>query len=144
MKRLFLVAFFSLLMSVSSEAKGPEYYVFFDARSAALVESALPIIATAAAAFKNTPDARIQVIGHDDTARPATESQALSVKKAEAVANALAAAGVPPKSIFVLGVGQKEQLVPIPPDTGEPQDRNVTIDRLPRDAQPRPEARPLK
>ncbi len=65
----------------------------------------------------------VQVIGHTDTSGSAAYNQKLSVRRADAVAGALAQAGVPQNAMTVTGVGQNDLKVPTPDGVREPQNR---------------------
>ena len=63
-----------------------------------------------AAAMKGIPGATFTITGHaDDTGRPETNSK-LSQERANVVADALKADGVPPSSIKIVAVGNSQPL----------------------------------
>ena len=69
--------------------------VFFDWDRANLSDQALNTIRQAAAAFKSKGNARITATGHTDTSGPESYNMALSLRRANAVKDALVREGVP-------------------------------------------------
>jgi outer membrane protein OmpA-like peptidoglycan-associated protein len=74
---------------------------------------------------QNAP--RIRVIGYADTAGPAELNRRLSQERAQAVADALAAQGVPRDAIDVEWHGEDQLPVPTADGVAEPQNRRVRI-----------------
>jgi opacity protein-like surface antigen len=103
------------------------YLVFFDFDSAALTDRARQIIAEAAANAPRVQATRIEVTGHTDTVGSAAYNQALSIRRAEAVARELEARGIPRSQMVIRGVGFSQPLVPTGPNVREPQNRRVEI-----------------
>ena len=69
--------------------------VFFDWDRSNLSQQALNTIKQAAAAFKTKGNARITATGHTDTSGPEAYNMALSLRRANAVKDALVRDGVP-------------------------------------------------
>jgi OmpA-OmpF porin, OOP family len=105
----------------------PSFMVFFDWDRSNLSQQALATIAQAAAAFKQKGSARITATGHTDTSGPADYNMALSLRRANAVKDALVREGVPATAIAVIGRGEQGLLVPTPDGVREPQNRRVEI-----------------
>ena len=101
--------------------------VFFDWDRSNLSQQALTTIGQAAAAFKAKGSARITATGHTDTSGPENYNMALSLRRANAVKDALVREGVPPTAIAVIGRGEQGLLVPTPDGVREPQNRRVEI-----------------
>ena len=105
----------------------PSFMVFFDWDRANLSEQALNTIRQAASAYKQKGNARITATGHTDTSGTEAYNMALSLRRANAVKDALAREGVPATNIAVLGRGEQGLLVQTGPNVREPQNRRVEI-----------------
>jgi outer membrane protein OmpA-like peptidoglycan-associated protein len=103
------------------------FMVFFDWDRSNLSSQALATIQQAASAFKAKGNARIVATGHTDTSGPADYNMALSLRRANAVKDALVRDGVPATAISVIGKGETGLLVPTPDGVREPQNRRVEI-----------------
>jgi hypothetical protein len=108
-------------------ATAPSYMVFFDWDRADLSQQALVTIAQAADAYKRGGTPVITTTGHTDTSGPADYNMALSLRRANAVKNALVQNGVPATQINVVGKGETQLLVPTADGVREPQNRRVEI-----------------
>jgi outer membrane protein OmpA-like peptidoglycan-associated protein len=73
----------------------PSFMVFFDWDRSNLSQQALTTIQQAANAFKAKGNARITATGHTDTTGPESYNMALSLRRANAVKDALVRDGVP-------------------------------------------------
>jgi opacity protein-like surface antigen len=105
----------------------PSFMVFFDWDRATLSQQALATIRQAADAYKTKGSARITATGHTDTSGPANYNMALSLRRANAVKDALVRDGVPATAISVVGKGETDPLVPTGDGVREPQNRRVVI-----------------
>ena len=105
----------------------PSFMVFFDWDRSNLSQQALATIQQAANAFKSKGSARITATGHTDTSGPEAYNMALSLRRANAVKDALVRDGVPAQAITVIGMGEKGLLVPTGDGVREPQNRRVEI-----------------
>ncbi len=105
----------------------PSFMVFFDWDRANLSQQALNTIQQAADAFKQKGNARITATGHTDTSGPESYNMALSLRRANAVKDALVRDGVPAQAITVIGMGEKGLLVQTGDGVREPQNRRVEI-----------------
>ena len=70
---------------------------------------------------------RIELAGHADRSGTVRYNQALSLRRAEAVAAELIRLGVPRPRITVQGFGESRALVPTADGVREPQNRRVEI-----------------
>ena len=105
----------------------PSFMVFFDWDRSNLSQQALATIKQAADAFRAKGNARITATGHTDTSGPESYNMALSLRRANAVKDALVRDGVPAQAITVIGMGEKGLLVPTADGVREPQNRRVEI-----------------
>jgi outer membrane protein OmpA-like peptidoglycan-associated protein len=105
----------------------PSFMVFFDWDKSNLSQQALATIQQAADAFRQKGNARITATGHTDTSGPESYNMALSLRRANAVKDALVRDGVPAQAITVIGMGEKGLLVPTGDGVREPQNRRVEI-----------------
>jgi OmpA-OmpF porin, OOP family len=109
------------------QPQATSFMVFFDWDRSNLSQQALATIAQAAQAFKTKGSARITATGHTDTSGPENYNMALSLRRANAVKDALVSNGVPANAIAVVGRGEQGLLVPTPDGVREPQNRRVEI-----------------
>jgi OmpA-OmpF porin, OOP family len=105
----------------------PSFMVFFDWDRSNLSAQALATIQQAANAFKAKGNAHITATGHTDTTGPEAYNMALSLRRANAVKDALVRDGVPAQAITVIGKGESQLLVPTGDNVREPQNRRVEI-----------------
>jgi opacity protein-like surface antigen len=108
-------------------AAAPSFMVFFDWDRSNLSAQALNTIKQAANAFKTKGNARITATGHTDRSGPENYNMALSLRRANAVKDALVREGVPATAIAVIGRGEANPLVPTADGVREPQNRRVEI-----------------
>jgi OmpA-OmpF porin, OOP family len=112
---------------VAEPVPARSYLVFFDWDKATLTDRARQIIATAATASASLATTRIETNGYTDTSGTPKYNQALSLRRAEAVAAELVKDGVPKTAIVIQGFGETHLLVPTGPGVREPQNRRVEI-----------------
>ena len=105
----------------------PSFMVFFDWDRSNLSQQALATIGQAAQVFKTKGNARITATGHTDTSGPEAYNMALSLRRANAVKDALVRNGVPAQAITVIGRGEQGLLVPTADGVREPQNRRVEL-----------------
>ena len=101
--------------------------VFFDWDSTRLSDASLNVLEQARDAFKAKQGARVTATGHTDTTGTEAYNMALSLRRANAVKDALVREGVPATAIAVVGRGEQGLLVPTPDGVREPQNRRVEI-----------------
>jgi outer membrane protein OmpA-like peptidoglycan-associated protein len=114
-------------MASPPPAMAPSFMVFFDWDRSNLSQQALNTIRQAADQFKATGKARITATGHTDRSGPDDYNMALSLRRANAVKDALVRDGVPPMAISVIGKGETQPLVQTADGVREPQNRRVEI-----------------
>jgi outer membrane protein OmpA-like peptidoglycan-associated protein len=103
------------------------YLVFFDWDRADLSSRAQQIIGEAASASTRVHTTRIMCNGYTDTSGTAKYNLALSMRRANNVANELVKDGVPRDVIDIKGFGETHPLVQTGPGVREPQNRRVEI-----------------
>ena len=118
-------------VSVPPEPTAPPrpkaFRVFFDFNSAALSGEARRTIADAAEAIKLVPETRVQVVGNTDNVGSASYNEALSLLRANAVADELERNGVDRRDMVIVGRGFEQLLVTTPDGTPERRNRRVEI-----------------
>ncbi|WP_178130582.1 OmpA family protein [Reyranella sp. CPCC 100927] len=103
------------------------YVVFFDFDRATLTQQALQTVQQAAAAAKSGNKTSVSVTGHADRSGSDAYNMALSMRRANAVKDALVREGIPASSMQVVARGEGEPLVPTADGVREPQNRRVEI-----------------
>src|SRR5439155_10848686 len=103
------------------------YLVFFDWDKYNITPEGQRIIQVAAQQYKAGGSVRLQVTGYTDTSGSPGYNQRLSERRANAVANALAALGVARSDMAVIGRGENDLRVPTADGVREPQNRRVEI-----------------
>ncbi len=109
------------------QVQAPSFMVFFDWDRSNLSAQALSTIKQAAGVYKTKGSARITATGHTDRSGPEAYNMALSLRRANAVKDALVREGVPATAITVIGKGESQPLVPTADGVREPQNRRVEI-----------------
>ncbi len=105
---------------------GP-FMVFFEFDKSDLTADAQSIIERAATVYKDYGVARISASGHADRSGSDQYNQALAIRRAEAVRDALIAEGVPAGRINIRGFGEGSPLVATDDGVREWQNRRVEI-----------------
>lgn len=108
-------------------APARSYLVFFDWDRADLTARAREIIRDASENSRKVSYTRIDVNGYTDTSGTPVYNQALSVRRAQAVAAELVRNGVRKEEISITGYGDTRLLVATGPNVREPQNRRVEI-----------------
>jgi len=115
----------------AAPAAAPEptrtFLVFFDWDRAELTDRARQIVGQAAATARGGRTTRIDVAGHADRSGTPQYNQALSQRRAEAVASELVRQGIQRSEITVTALGESRPLVPTADGVREPQNRRVEI-----------------
>jgi len=101
--------------------------VFFDWDSTKLSDASMNVLQQAATAFKTKGGARVTATGHTDTTGTEAYNMALSLRRANAVKDALVREGVPAQAITTVGRGEAGLLVQTGDGVREPQNRRVEI-----------------
>ena len=101
--------------------------VFFDSGSARLNQQAVDYLDKMKPGIWLKCVDRIDIIGHTDRFGSPADNLKLSLRRAEAVRDALIARGVPKTLLVVRGVGEDDPLIPTADGVAEPQNNRVAI-----------------
>jgi OmpA-OmpF porin, OOP family len=107
--------------------QAPSFMVFFDWDRSDISPQALNTIHQVAQTYKTKGSARVTATGHTDKSGPDDYNMALSLRRANAVKDALVRDGVPATAISVVGRGETQPLVQTADGVREPQNRRVEI-----------------
>ncbi len=139
LKTLIALAGAALLVGACSETQAVQappppppvqtasFMVFFDWDRSNISPVAMNTIVQAANTYKSGGQPQISTVGYTDTSGPRDYNMALSLRRANAVKDALVQQGVPSTAITVAGRGEDDLLVPTPDGVREPQNRRVVI-----------------
>ena len=114
-------------MPAPPPAAAKVFIVFFDWDKDVVTREGEAIIQQAADAYKSGAPVQLQVTGYTDRSGSPGYNQRLSERRANNVARALAALGVPKNEMVVSGRGENDNRVPTAPGVREPQNRRVEI-----------------
>ena len=118
-------------MPAAMPAPPPEapkvFIVFFDWDKDVITPEGQQIIQQAADAYKSGAPVQLQVTGYTDRSGSPAYNQRLSERRANNVAKALVALGVPRNEMAVSGRGENDNRVPTAAGVREPQNRRVEI-----------------
>jgi opacity protein-like surface antigen len=103
------------------------FIVFFDWDKDVVTPEGHAIIQQAADAYRAGAPVQLQVTGYTDRSGSPGYNQRLSERRANNVAKALAALGVPKQQMIVSGRGENDNRVPTADGVREPQNRRVEI-----------------
>ena len=109
------------------ELAGAWYQVYFDTNSAEINERGRMMVERVAYIVANAGPTRVTVIGRTDRVGAPPANVALSHRRANAVRDALIAAGVPAADIDTSWTGEGKQAVKTGDDFAEPRNRVVDI-----------------
>lgn len=108
-------------------ARAASFIVYFVEGSDTLTPESLPELERLKADMAGRTAAEVLVVGHTDRVGSLQANDALSLKRAQVVREALIAAGFPDKIIEVAGRGEREPLVPTEDEIAEAKNRRVEI-----------------
>jgi peptidoglycan-associated lipoprotein len=109
------------------ELAGVWYQVYFDTGSATVNPRGQTIASAVAKVVNENPDTRLTVTGRTDRVGAPPANLALSQRRAQAVRDALVAAGVPSARISTSWAGEERTATSRPDDGAEPHNRVVDI-----------------
>lgn len=114
---------------VMPSAPPPAHFaVFFDFNRASLTREGQSIVRDAVRTAEQTGMVKVRIVGHTDTVGSESYNMRLSVKRAEAVKEAMVDDGMRATQIAIEGRGFHDPLVPTGPGVREPQNRRAVID----------------
>ena len=105
-----------------------QFIVFFGFNKSNLTSEAQRVVTEAAAAAKKYGTASIAVVGHTDTVGSNEYNLRLSMRRSQAVKDALISLGITDSAITTGGKGETELMVMTGDAVKEPQNRRATID----------------
>jgi outer membrane protein OmpA-like peptidoglycan-associated protein len=108
--------------------------VLFDSGSAALKPGAYQEINRVSQVLTQYPETRIMVAGHTDSDGTEASNQELSVRRAEAVRNALVSQGVSAARINTMGFGETQPVADNNSEGGKQLNRRVVVTIVPQNA----------
>jgi outer membrane protein OmpA-like peptidoglycan-associated protein len=103
------------------------WLVYFVSGRDELTPDSGPILEQVKAELARRPAPEIAVIGHTDRVGKLETNDALSLKRAQFVRDALVGAGIDASQMEVSGRGEREPLVPTADEVAEPKNRRVEI-----------------
>ena len=103
------------------------FIVFFDWDKDTITPEGAQVVQQAADVYKSGAPVQLQVTGYTDRSGSPGYNQRLSERRANNVARALAALGVPRDQMAVSGRGENDNRVPTADGVREPQNRRVEI-----------------
>lgn len=115
-------------MPVPAPPPPAHFAVFFDFNRARLTPEAESIVRDAVKTAQQTGMVKVRVVGHTDTVGSESYNMRLSVKRAEAVKEAMVEDGMRAAEIAIEGRGFHDPLVPTGSGVREPQNRRAVID----------------
>lgn len=86
--------------------------IYFRSASARLDAASRPLIDAVVGVVKKCPGLKVEVSGHTDSDGSSRDNQRLSERRAEAVAEAIRAAGIPAVQVTAAGYGEDKPLAP--------------------------------
>jgi outer membrane protein OmpA-like peptidoglycan-associated protein len=118
-------AYGALLAQQPSRPRG--FTVQFEPNGNRLAAGADAVLAEMRAALATLPAAEVVITGHTDRVGTLEANDRLSLARAEAVRDILAAAGVPRAAMTVAGRGEREPVVATADEVAEARNRRVEI-----------------
>lgn len=103
------------------------FLLYFETGGVRLTPESLALLATILAETAKRATVDMSVIGHSDTMGSTELNDALSLKRAQIVAELLTSDGLKVDELTVESHGERNLLVPTPDETPEPRNRRVEI-----------------
>jgi OOP family OmpA-OmpF porin len=108
-------------------ARPRSFVLYFFFESTKLTPSSRPLLDQIKSEIANMPAAEVFITGHTDTVGPDSVNDGLSLRRAEAVRDALVALGIPLKSIEIAGFGNRKPALPTALEVPEPKNRRAEV-----------------
>jgi outer membrane protein OmpA-like peptidoglycan-associated protein len=106
----------------------PEHFIlYFESGGTRLTAESLAQVPQILASAERRATADMSVIGHSDTVGRAEINEALSLKRAQTVADLMKSQGLHVEALSVESHGKRNLLIPTPDETPEPRNRRVEI-----------------
>lgn len=109
--------------------------MLFDTNSSVLKSGANSELDRVSAVLNKYPQCRIRIEGHTDSQGTEEYNQQLSMRRAEAVKNALVSKNIDPGRLEVIGMGESMPIAGNDTDGGRQLNRRVTLKIIPVEAQ---------
>lgn len=103
------------------------FLLYFESGGSQLTAESAALLPKIVENAAKRPAVDVSIIGHTDTVGKADLNEALALKRAQAVAEMLAAKGLKAHALAVESHGERNLLVPTPDETAEPRNRRVEI-----------------
>ncbi|MGO1119857.1 OmpA family protein [Rhodovibrionaceae bacterium A322] len=112
---------------VMSKAEPQRYVIYFDFDSYTIREDGVAVLKEALSDAQSMGMIAFSVTGHTDRAGTEEYNQALSLRRADAVRDALGAKGILSQNVSVAARGESEPAVATPDGVAEPKNRRVEL-----------------
>ena len=116
-----------LVASASAARAEPPYLVLFEYGSSEISAMGKAAIDQVVLDFKRVDSGPILLEGHADRSGTAAKNMELSQRRADAVRDALIAAGLPKTEIYARAAGEEEPIVQTPDGVREQANRRVEV-----------------
>lgn len=101
--------------------------VSFDTGRAEIKPNLRPVLDQFASGLASQPQTEVRIVGHTDSTGPDDLNQRLSLQRAEATRDYLAAHGVNPRQVAVTGLGERQPVADNATEAGRARNRRVEI-----------------
>jgi outer membrane protein OmpA-like peptidoglycan-associated protein len=106
----------------------PQHFIlYFESGGARLTAASLALLPEILESTKQRATVDMSITGHSDTVGKANVNEALSLKRAQAVADLIQSKGLRVEELTVESHGERNLLVPTPDETPEPRNRRVEV-----------------
>jgi outer membrane protein OmpA-like peptidoglycan-associated protein len=103
------------------------FALYFETGDVRLTPESLALLPRILEVAARRANADMSIIGHSDTMGPAEQNVALSLKRAQTVADLLRKQGLKLDALVVDSHGERNLLIPTPDETSEPRNRRVEV-----------------